>query len=326
MPAAAEPLGPPDAPGAPPRVLVLANKSKPAVVASLAHFLPWLRGRAAVLAELDTCEMCPSQAASLPDADLALVLGGDGTLLSQARLLVDRGIPLLGINFGKVGFLAEFDLDVVQRNWDRIVAGEYRASDRMMLRVDVFDPPSPASRVPGPESAETPLGTWDAGLGTPVFSAVAMNDAVVNAGPPFRLIEIEVAIDPARSRTSAITFAADGVIVATPSGSTAYNLAAGGPIVSPGIDGFSLTAICPQSLAFRPVVYNSSCDTWLGLRRVNDGTTLVLDGQVSTHLVAGQQVRITRHARTLRLIHNPDFNYWRMLAHKMHWAARPRRD
>ncbi len=298
----------------PPRVLVLANKGKKQVVDSLADFLPWLRKRAEIVGEFDSCATCDDDVTRAPAADLAIVLGGDGTLLSQARLLVGKDVPILGINFGKLGFLAEFDLPGLINHWDDIACGRYRSSDRMLIDVAAFPAAAPewgGNGVPMPE---------------PVFRGIAMNDAVINAGPPFRLIEIEVAIDPAITRTSAITFGADGVIVSTPSGSTAYNLAAGGPIISPGIDGLSLCAICPQSLAFRPVVYNASCETWLQLHRGNEGTRLVLDGQTSTRLVEGQQVRITRHPQTIRLIHNPEYNYWRMLAHKMHWAARPRRD
>ena len=296
-----------------PRVVLLPNMSKDQVTEALQTFRPWLSQRAEVVAECDTRALTESVVGELPEADIAIVLGGDGTLLSVARHLIDCGYPLLGINFGKLGFLAEFNISDLERHWESIMSGHGRATDRMLIQVKVYPPGAPK------------WGMEDGQMPPPVFSAIGMNDAVVNAGEPFRLIEIELAIEPKLSRTSAITFAGDGVIVATPSGSTAYNVAAGGPIVSPGIDGLCVSAICPQSLAFRPVVYNASSETWLLIHRANPGTRLVIDGQASVKLVRGQQVLITRHPRTVRLIHNPDYNYWKMLAHKMHWAARPRR-
>ncbi len=292
--------------------MILANKQKPLVTEALREFRPWLDERAEVVAELDTRRMSAGAATELPDADLAMVLGGDGTMLSQARMLVDRQIPMLGINFGKLGFLAEFSIADAKRHWDDIQTGRCRTSRRMMLDVAVYPPVAPEW---GGDGAPMP---------EPVFSDLAMNDAVVTAGPPFRMIEIELAIEPQTSRTSATTFTGDGVIVATPSGSTAYNVAAGGPIVSPGIDGLCVTAICPHSLAFRPIVFNANCDTWLAITRCNTGTTLVIDGQTSCSLEVGQQILVTKHPHALRLVHNPQWNYWKMLAHKMHWAARPR--
>ncbi|HEX7010748.1 MAG TPA: NAD(+)/NADH kinase, partial [Phycisphaeraceae bacterium] len=187
-----------------------------------------------------------------------------------------------------------------------------RISRRMMIDVAAYPPGAPE------------WGGNGEPMPQPLFRSVAMNDAVITAGPPYRMIELELAIEPSVSRTSATRFAGDGVIVATPSGSTAYNIAAGGPIVSPGIDGLCVTAICPQSLAFRPIVYSASSDTWVAVHRANAGTTLVIDGQISCRLEVGQQVLIRRHDQSLQLVHNPSLSYWQMLASKMHWAARPR--
>ena len=303
-----------------PRLIILANKSKKQVTQALASFRPWLTERAEIVAEPDVYDL-GEDATSLPAADLAMVLGGDGTVLAQARVLVDLQVPLLGINFGKLGFLAEFSIEDVKKHWDRITRGECRQSQRMMMRVMAFASGAPEfagdGGVPRCDGSDMP---------PPVFDTLAMNDAVVTAGPPYRMIEIELAIEPGVSGTSAATFSGDGVIVATPSGSTAYNVAAGGPIVSPGIDGMVVSAICPQSLAFRPIVFHAECAVWLLMHRANPGTTLVIDGQKSCSIDPGMQVMITKHRRTLPLIHNPDLNYWKMLAQKMHWAARPRRD
>jgi NAD+ kinase len=293
-----------------PRVLILANHQKPPVLEALARFGPWLRERAEVVAVLDTRQTAEGFKTDPPDCDLALVLGGDGTFLSQARVMVDRQVPLLGVNFGKVGFLAEFEIDDVKEHWNAITAGACRITRRVMMDVAVM-----------------PLGTprWDGQSIDPVSTYVAMNDAVVTAGPPYRMIEMDVAIEPDVSQRSALTFGGDGIIVATASGSTAYNLSVGGPIVSPGVDALVVSAIAPQSIAFRPIVFEADCDVWITMNRANPGTTLVIDGQESTTVQEGQQIRVSRHPTRVSLIQNPKRTYWDMLSHKMHWAVRPSR-
>ena len=296
-----------------PRVIILANRKKEPVTEALKSFRPWLEERAEIVAEPESLLQHREDSEKLPPADLILILGGDGTFLSQARACANLGVPLLGINFGKLGFLAEFSIETFQRHWDAIAAGRLRMTRRMLLLVEVFD-------------ADCPLwGGSDASLPEPVWSSIAMNDAVINAGEPFRMVEVELAIEPQQSHVSATSLAGDGLIVSTPTGSTAYNLAAGGPIVSPGINGLCVSATTPHSLAFRPIVYSASCDTWLYIRRANSGTMLVLDGQRRTPIHTDHQLRITRYPRDVTVAHNPDFNYWSMLAEKMHWAARPQR-
>lgn len=303
-----------------PRILLLCNRGKPHVLEAVEQFRPWLAERAEIVAEAGSREITREDAAALPDADFALVLGGDGTVLSQARALVDRAVPMLGINFGKLGFLAEFTIDSVKQHWDAIAGGRCRVSERIMLEVCVYAKGAPLW------GGANGGGAGAAMMPEPIFHGLALNDAVVNAGEPFRMVEIELIIEPAWSRESATTFNGDGLVFSTPSGSTAYNLSAGGPIVSPGIDGLCVAPLNPQSLAFRPIVFSGLCDAWMVMHRANPGTTLVLDGQVSTRLEVGQQVRVAKHSKTFKLIHNPDLSYWSMLANKMHWAARPRRD
>lgn len=295
------------------RVIILANRLKSPVTKALNDFRPWLAQRAQIVAEIDINSFDSHLSNTVPKADLAIILGGDGTMLAQARQMLEHGIPMLGVNFGKLGFLAEFSLDDLKSHWPRIAAGQCRTTRRLMVNVYAFGSGTPE------------FGSNGGSLPPHKFHSVAMNDAVITAGPPFRMIELELAIEPEVSRTSATSFRGDGVIVSTPSGSTAYNMAAGGPIVSPGIAALSVCAICPQSLAFRPIVVNAQCDVWLRMVRANEGTTLMIDGQVSVKLETGDQVLIRRHPQTLQLIHNPDLNYWQMLAKKMQWAARPRR-
>lgn len=294
------------------RVLLLANLEKPAVVEALREFRPWLAERAKIVAELDACKTSREAVQALPAANLAIVLGGDGTLLAQGRHLMDRHIPMLGVNFGKLGFLAEFSLDDVRKHWDLIVTGRCRKTHRLMLHVIVFSD--------GKNSV--PADPLDASAAD--FDSVALNDAVITAGPPYRMIEMELSMAPSGSSGAATSFSGDGVIVSTPSGSTAYNLSAGGPIISPGVDAICVTPLSPHTLAFRPLVLSADAILTLHVTKANAGTTLVLDGQESLPIGAGHSVHIRRHARSLILVHNPDLNYLKMLARKMRWAARPR--
>lgn len=301
-----------------PRLILFANRSKDGVVAAAQRLKHWLAGRAEVVAEPDIPSLTPELADALPDADFAVVLGGDGTILAIARNLFHRDIPLLGVNFGKLGFLAEFNLADVMQYWSHIVSDQCRVSRRLLIDVSVLPVGGPAFGGNGNGHGSP------ASLPQPLFTSVALNDAVITAGPPFRMIDVDMAIDPQTTGRAAASFSGDGVIVATASGSTAYNLAAGGPILSPDVDACVVTPICPHSLAFRPIVVSADSEIWLHVRTANEGTTLVLDGQRSFDLEADHQVRIRRHAQALRLIHNPSISYWQMLGQKMRWAARPR--
>jgi len=294
------------------KVILLANRQKPAVVTALATFRPWLASRVELLAEPDITTLTREEARTLPTADLILVLGGDGTILAQARHMVDMGAPLLGVNFGKLGFLAEFSLDDVFKHWKLIEARACRISRRLMIRTSVYDTPNCVQAAAG-----APPRTLR-------YQAIALNDAVITAGAPFRTIDLALQFDPQKHASHATTFTSDGVIVATPSGSTAYNLSAGGPIVSSDMGALVITAMCPHSLAFRPIVVDADCEVVLRLDRLNSGTTLVIDGQLSHPLATGQEVVIERYERPLLLAQNPDLNYWKMLAKKLHWAAKPR--
>ena len=303
-----------------PRVLLLCNTGKPHVNEALESFRPWLIQHADVVGDYATREVAQDEKFEMPEADLAIVLGGDGTLLSQARVMAEQQVPILGINFGKLGFLAEFSVEDVKQHWDLIASGKARRSERIMLDVAVYPPGAPQWGGLNGSNNET-----SASLPDPVYTGTALNDAVIVAGAPFRMVEIELIIEPQWSRQSATTFSGDGVVVSTPSGSTAYNLSAGGPIIAPGIDGMCVAPLNPQSLAFRPIVFSGQCDCWMQLHRANAGTTLVLDGQAATQLEVGMQVCVQKHEQTLSLVHNPELSYWTMLSHKMHWAARPRR-
>ncbi len=280
------------------RVLLVVNREKAGVEEALGTFRPWLRDRADVVAEVDSGT---DDRAVAGDVDMALILGGDGTLLAEARRIAPLEIPLLGVNFGKLGFLAPFAIEDVQRHWEELTGEESPISQRVMLDATIARP------------------------GEAGYHTLAMNDCVITAGPPFRMIQIELGIDGADSRATSTVFTGDGVIVATPTGSTAYNVSAGGPILSPDVDGHVITPICPHSLAFRPIVVAGEDSVTLKLHGANEGTTLVIDGQESVPLSAESTVHLKTHPTRLKLLTNPRMGYWETLAKKMHWAASPHR-
>jgi len=285
------------------RVLLAANYGKPLVLEALEAFRPWLAQRAEIVGEVDAFDTQPLDGLN---PDFAFVLGGDGTVLGVARRLVNLGVPMVGINFGRLGFLAPFLIEDVQAMWDDLAAGRFDFSRRVMLEASVCDE----------------------GVAEPCFSSLAMNDVVITAGPPFRMIEMEMMINPRGDATLPPShntfFSGDGVIVATPTGSTAYNISAGGPVVAPDVDGLVITPICPHTLSFRPLVLSASDQIRLRLLRANPGTAVVLDGQVSAPLTAGSVISVRAHQRRLRVVINPRATYWQTLADKMHWAARPK--
>ncbi|MEX2670584.1 MAG: NAD(+)/NADH kinase [Phycisphaeraceae bacterium] len=283
------------------KVILIANYNKAHVSEALAQFRPWLKERAEIVADVDVYDSDPLERA---DADMALVFGGDGSMLGMARRVVDLGLPLVGINFGKLGFLAPFTLDEVVRNWDDFASGAFEIAERVMLHVAVREG----------DGCET------------AFESLAMNECAITAGPPFRMIELELTINPQQQRHVGTHFSGDGVIIATPTGSTAYNLSAGGPIIAPDVDGLVLTPICPHTLSFRPIVVSSQSELELRLHHSNPGTTVVVDGQISTPVNTGCVLTVRTHPRRLKLVTNPRLGYWKTLATKMHWAAQPRFD
>lgn len=288
-------------------VLLIVNRSKPDAVAALDEIRALIARHGSLAAEID------ADVAPLPDArgaELVMVLGGDGTLLAQARRCVSFGQPLLGVNFGSLGFLAEFDLDALRRQAAHLLGdGRLKLTTRTLLRAQA-------------RSAQGGLA------GDPFFEGIALNDCVLTAGPPFRMIELDISIDG----DTGPLLRGDGVIVSTPIGSTAYNVSAGGPIVSPALDTMTITPIAAHSLAFRPIVVPGVSRLRVRVLKANHGdatsgdnagTTLMLDGQDRTRLREGDTVTIARHEQAVRLVENQESSYWKILVKKLHWAAAP---
>lgn len=289
-------------------VLLVVNRRKQRVLEALDAVRAIINKHASIALEVE------ANGAPVPDtrdAELIMVLGGDGTLLAQARRFAHTGLPLVGVNLGHLGYLTGFDLDTLGVHAKAMLSGKHLETQQRMLM-----------------SAEIRRA------GATVFSSAAMNDVVITAGPPYRMIEIGLRI----ADTDVRVIRGDGVVVATPIGSTAYNVSAGGPIVSPELDAMIVTAIAAHSLSFRPIVVEASSGIELSVLRANlvkdcggeegeedgrAGTTLVLDGQVMHPVLEGDVVSLTRHPQSVHLVKDPDDGYWDTLVAKMHWAAPP---
>jgi NAD+ kinase len=293
------------------RLLIVANKDKPAVAAALQALLPRIKQKVQVV-DVDTDHKADL---SKTQADAILALGGDGTLLSAARRLGGRQIPLLGVNYGRLGFLASFTPQQFEVHFETFAAGKLPVSARLAIEASVVPAGDPCNVADRQQVATRRR-----------FIAPALNDAVITAGAPFHMIELEIAADGGDEGINGgagVRYFGDGAIVSTASGSTAYNVSAGGPIISPNVDALCITPLCPHSLSFRPVVISSNSTVLVTATRVNDGTTLWCDGQQGTRLEAGERVIIRKRQEPVLLVENPDAREWHTLAEKLNWAASP---
>jgi NAD+ kinase len=225
-------------------------------------------------------------------SDLLLVLGGDGTLLAAARVAAPRGIPILPINMGSLGFLTSFRLEELYPALEDILAGRLTISERVMLH------------------AELQRG------GKTLDKQTVVNEVVINKGALARMIELELSIDS----DFVCRYRADGLIVASPTGSTAYSLSAGGPIVHPSVESFIITPICPHTLSDRPVVVGDTSIIEVKLSAGTESVFLTLDGQKGIPLQATDRVRISRAQQLLKLIQTPNKSYFEILRNKLKWG------
>lgn len=232
------------------------------------------------------------------DADLVIVVGGDGTLLHAARTAADAGVPLLGINLGRLGFLTDISPDELTTALDPILAGEYVEDPRCIIRADV-----------------------GAG-GATRASQTAFNDVVVHKWNTARLIEFETYIDGRFVNIQR----ADGLIVSTPTGSTAYALSGGGPILHPALDALVLVPICPHTLSNRPlVVSGESCvEIVVNGHSDCDHVRITCDGQETIGLAASERIRVRKHACGVRLIHPRGHDHFELLRAKLGWSETPK--
>jgi NAD+ kinase len=269
---------------------------------TLRDLIRWLRERgvgvcleertARLVADLAATCAVASGAEVVRQADALVVLGGDGTLLAASHI-VQRPIPVLGVNFGSLGFLTEITLNELYPALEGVLAGTYRFEERRMLH------------------AEVRRG------GKAQSAGDVLNDVVITKAAFSRIIELDVAVDGA----FVSSFRADGLIVSSPTGSTAYNLAAGGPILHPTLPAIVLTPICPHMLANRPLVVGDGVTIEVSLRDARDGDVqITLDGQQGFPLAPRDTVTVTRSGHTIRLVKAPERDYFEVLRTKLKWG------
>ncbi len=226
------------------------------------------------------------------DSDLIVVLGGDGTMISTARLIGDDEVLVLGINYGSLGYLTDFLIEEMYSGLGAIFEGNFEIDRRVMLSVE---------HRRGDEM---------------LAKGRVLNDVVVNKAALARIIEIEASLNTHFVNS----FRADGLIVATPTGSTAYNLSAGGPIVYPSMNAVVLTPICPFTLTNRPIVIPDTAEIELKLLNENEGVVLTLDGQTGYPMKGGDTVVIRKSKTTFNLVQPPNRNYFDVLRNKLKWG------
>jgi NAD+ kinase len=286
------------------RVGVVVKPHQPDALETLCRLTTWLNERGIKLVGLPEIEResiehetgCAVEVVADSDiakqVDLMLVLGGDGTMIATARMVSDTEIPVMGVNYGGLGYLAEFPLEDLFPALDGVLAGKYRVQQRLMLSVELWR---------GEEL---------------VTRNRVLNDVVVNKSALARIIEIEAYLN----QQFVNLFRADGLIVATPTGSTAYNLSAAGPIIFPSMSAVVITPICPFTLSNRPIVVPDDSVIEVRLMTENEEVALTLDGQVGFDLQAADRVVIRKSNTAFNLVQPPNRNYFDVLRNKLKWG------
>jgi len=284
------------------RVALIVNVAKKNAREACADLLRFLRGRGIeVVTDAETAALIGEPAAAREavllreESDLVVSVGGDGTVLRAARLLEGKRIPLVGINLGGLGFLTAAGLSGARDLLVRVLDGGQAAEERLLLKVTLRR------------------------RGDALSSRVVLNDAVIARGALSRLVELETFIGD----EYLVTFVSDGLIIASPTGSTAYSLSAGGPLVSPDMDAIIVTPICPHTLSNRPVIVPSDRSVRVLISTKATDNTLTLDGQVSESLRDGDEVTVEGFGGKLLLLASSEKSYFQLLREKLHWGGRP---
>ncbi len=272
------------------RIFVLGNASKAGVRDEAERLTPFL----CQFADICMFDLCREKDLSNEQADLALVLGGDGAILRAARQMGYRQVPVLGVNLGKLGFLADLSPDELRQCFPEVAKGNYRVTQHLMFEC-----------------------TLESSRGTKTL--LGLNEAVVQAGPPFHMIDIDLSVDGERISR----YSGDGLIISTPIGSTAHSLSAGGPILGQELAAFVITPICPHTLTNRPVVESAEKVYTIDIQRDAAGTALIVDGQEIHPIHAGQRVTLRKAPVTFRLVKVPGRSYYQTLRDKLNWGTGP---
>jgi NAD+ kinase len=282
------------------KIGIIINPNKKGAVETARKLIRWLEKRKVrVCLDLDTStslnrsdgyprEKIPSQ------VEMILVLGGDGTLLSLIRLMGDQKVPILGVNLGGLGFLTEVTRKELYQVLEGALRGEFTSDWRMLLNVRVLRE------------------------GKPIAIYSVLNDAVINKGALARIIDLETSING----HYLTTFRADGLILSTPTGSTAYSLSAGGPIIYPSLHSLIITPICAHTLTNRPLVLPEGMNVRVRLKSKGGDVVLTLDGQVGFALEDGDVVEIKKARNRICLIRSPARDYFDILRAKLKWGER----
>lgn len=240
---------------------------------------------------------CPGfDAGDIPEhADLVVVLGGDGTLISTVRTLGERNVPVLAVNLGSLGFITEITLDELYPALEKCLSGDFRISERLMLQAVVER-----------DNRE-------------MASHLVLNDVVINKGALARIVDLKTRVNC----FDLTTFKADGLIISTPTGSTGYSLSAGGPIITPSMNCIVITPICPHTLTNRPIVIDDDSLVTVTVKSLDDeGVFLTLDGQVGLELKSGDVIHVCRSRHSARLVISERRDYFEILRTKLKWGER----
>ena len=293
------------------KLVIFGDPKKNGVNEAISKFTEFAKEKANIIGNYNIMELHDSCMETNPanaeikevlnKSDFAVVFGGDGSIICTARFVSEANIPVIGVNVGKLGFLAEFSVEELKTLFPKISEGDIQIEKRMMLDCCVLHS-NPANEI------------------TKKFCASAINDVYITAGPPFRMIELKIQVDG----QPLVGCISDGLIISTPTGSTAYNLSAGGPIVSPKMDAIVITPICPHSLTFRPIVINAQSSIEVIGLRVNEGTTLSVDGQVSLTFSSDETLKINKKNGSFLIVKNPLLSQWDTLAAKLSWGEKPK--
>jgi len=288
------------------RIGIVAKRNKPEVVAIASHLVEWLCARKIkVYLEGEIGKLLspiPSRGdwksierEEIPtDVEMIIVLGGDGTLLSVARQVWNKSIPILGVNLGGLGFLTEITLDELYPVLERVVQNDFAVNEREVLNAGVIR------------------------RGERIAEFIVLNDAVINKGALARIIDLETTINGEYLST----FKSDGLIISTPTGSTAYNLSAGGPIVYPSLHTIIITPICPHTLTIRPIIIPDDVKIRALLKSRDEEVTLTLDGQQGFTLEFEDVVEVEKAEGRILLIKSPYRQYFELLREKLKWGER----
>jgi NAD+ kinase len=282
------------------KVGIIAKRNAPEAIDASTKLMAWLKSRGieVILDEALTKQVTGKKGASseagLSRVALLVVLGGDGTLLSAARLIGNGEVPVLGVNVGGLGFLSAFSLDELYPALEKILSEEYETEKRMMLTTSVVR------------------------NGAILAEYSVLNDVVINKAAIARIIDLETSIDD----HYLTMFKADGLIVSTPTGSTGYSMAAGGPIVFPSLQTIMLTPICPHTLTNRPILVHDSAEIRVTIKSHNEDIYLTFDGQVGQSLQADDVVKIRKSEHAVQLVKSPFKDYFEVLRTKLRWGER----